>query len=228
MHNELLLEVSNEILKRGYDTTLLISQNASINDNTLIEYIDLKSIICHDLRMHDWPEYDLQFFATQYKNKKNDFISFPKLISDLRNIKAEAVTGSYVKGDLMFRQAETPPEILSVLKKVYASYEELDIVSQFNQFENGEMTRFMFVTTFMDKSLQLAGIEYNEDSLVEAFEFIDENKTCGTKGAITQKCMLQAMKNWAADHTEMKQELIEMCCHKSPEIKDVFEANPEY
>jgi hypothetical protein len=81
--------------------------------------------------MHEWPEYEIKFFATQYKTKKGDFISFPKLITDLRNIKADVVTGSYIKGDLMFRRAETPPELLSVLKKAYASYEELDIVSQF-------------------------------------------------------------------------------------------------
>jgi len=32
----------------------------------------------------------------------------------------------------MFKKAETPPEMLSVLKKVYASYEEIDIVRQFD------------------------------------------------------------------------------------------------
>jgi hypothetical protein len=64
MHNDLMLDFSNEILKRGYDSTLLISQNAMISDNTLIDYIDLKSIIHYDLRMQNWPEYDIKFLAT--------------------------------------------------------------------------------------------------------------------------------------------------------------------
>jgi len=36
------------------------------------------------------------------------------------------------------------------------------------------------------------------------------------------------MKTYAAEHGEMKQELLEMCCYKAHEIREVFEANPDY
>jgi hypothetical protein len=59
---------------------------------------------------------------------KKGKVIIPGLITDLRNVKAEVVAGSFKKGDLTFRKADTPPELLSVLKKVYSCYEDIDIV----------------------------------------------------------------------------------------------------